>query len=162
MTAKQVADHLDARHAGSGKWMARCPAHDDKFPSLSVREGEGGRTLLRCWAGCSLAAVLKAAGLTVSSLFPAGPPPSSEELKAAAKERERKAAATAKERASRQRLVARREKLSAVVTNLASKLAEIPDASPEGDALATLFHDACLKLQIVEAEIGAELELESV
>lgn len=35
------------------KWMARCPAHGDKTPSLSVAEGDRGRVLLHCFAGCS-------------------------------------------------------------------------------------------------------------
>lgn len=79
MTAEQVAEHLSARRAGNGRWQAKCPAHDDRSPSLSIKEGEAGRVLLRCWAGCELSAVLKAAGLTVASLFP-GPPPTPEQL----------------------------------------------------------------------------------
>jgi len=40
----------------NGRWltdygMARCPAHDDKNPSLSVTETDG-RILVRCHAGC--------------------------------------------------------------------------------------------------------------
>jgi hypothetical protein len=37
---------------GSG-YKARCPAHDDANPSLSVSEGAGGKVLLKCHAGCS-------------------------------------------------------------------------------------------------------------
>lgn len=45
-----------------GKWsggrgMARCPAHDDRSPSLSLADGAEGRLLLRCHAGCSFAEV---------------------------------------------------------------------------------------------------------
>jgi putative DNA primase/helicase len=51
------------RPQGPHSWMARCPAHDDKDPSLSVALRDG-RVLLHCFAGCSPEAVLEAVGLT--------------------------------------------------------------------------------------------------
>jgi len=54
---------------GLKQWTAACPAHDDKVPSLSISEGEDGKTLLHCQAGCDTAAVLKALGLKASDLF---------------------------------------------------------------------------------------------
>jgi len=51
--------------------MALCPAHDDHDPSLSVSEGDGGKVILHCFAGCELEAILDAAGLGWSDLFPA-------------------------------------------------------------------------------------------
>ena len=54
----------------SGGYMARCPAHDDKNPSLSITEGNDGRVLLKCFAGCSTEEIVKALGLTMSDLFP--------------------------------------------------------------------------------------------
>lgn len=57
-----------ARPAGAGKWVARCPAHEDKSPSLSIRDA-GDRVLLKCHAGCSAAAVVAALGLTLADLF---------------------------------------------------------------------------------------------
>lgn len=59
-----------ARASGSGKWTARCPAHDDKSPSLSIAEGMAGRVLLKCHAGCSLESILSARGLALSDLGP--------------------------------------------------------------------------------------------
>ncbi len=47
-----------------------CPAHDDREPSLSVTDGEDGRVLLRCFARCSVKAVVQALGLTMADLFP--------------------------------------------------------------------------------------------
>lgn len=44
-------------------WVCRCPAHDDHTPSLSVSEGDNGKTLLYCHAGCSYEAVAAALGL---------------------------------------------------------------------------------------------------
>ena len=78
----------------SGKgYQACCPAHEDRGPSLSLREGDDGRVLLHCFAGCSAGAVMAAIGLQMADLFPASdkprrPPPapgvSRRELQAAA------------------------------------------------------------------------------
>jgi hypothetical protein len=54
---------------GSGI-MARCPAHEDKSPSLSISRGDDGRTLVNCHAGCKAEDIVKAAGLTMADLFP--------------------------------------------------------------------------------------------
>lgn len=56
------------RRAGAG-WRARCPAHDDRNPSLTLREGRDGRVLLRCWSGCKTRRVLEALGLDWRELF---------------------------------------------------------------------------------------------
>lgn len=66
-----VLDELpDARSAGRG-WKARCPAHDDRTPSLSVSETDDGTVLIKCWAGCTTGDVLDALDLDFSDLFPA-------------------------------------------------------------------------------------------
>ncbi len=67
MTAAEVlARRLGGRKSGSD-WMARCPAHDDRNPSLSISERDG-RVLVHCHAGCEQAAVIKA--LRVRGLWP--------------------------------------------------------------------------------------------
>jgi hypothetical protein len=53
-------------------YMARCPAHNDKNPSLSICEGEGGQVLIHCFAGCETKDVLSAVGLNYSDLYPDG------------------------------------------------------------------------------------------
>ena len=58
------------RSTGAGQWIACCPAHADKSPSLTVRELEDGTVLAHCFAGCSIEEVTLAAGLTVGDLFP--------------------------------------------------------------------------------------------
>ncbi|HUX68643.1 MAG TPA: hypothetical protein VMV31_14240 [Terriglobales bacterium] len=73
MTTGDVANHLGARQTGPGRWTAKCPAHDDHNPSLSIAEGGGGRTLVRCWAGCRTADVLAAAGLTWAHILGGAP-----------------------------------------------------------------------------------------
>lgn len=52
------------------KWTALCPAHDDRRPSLSIREADDGKILLHCWAGCGAADIVNALGLTLTDLFP--------------------------------------------------------------------------------------------
>ena len=60
-------DKVKAR--GDGKWMARCPAHDDRTPSLSVSRGGDGRALLHCFAGCAFRDVLAAIGMEEREAF---------------------------------------------------------------------------------------------
>jgi hypothetical protein len=71
MTAQELAQRLDARPSGDGKWKARCPSHDDKNPSLSISEGKDGKVLLKCWAGCSTEGIVAKLGIKMSDLFSA-------------------------------------------------------------------------------------------
>ena len=73
MSAAKLLDRLDrVKETGLRRWIARCPAHEDKSPSLSIRELDDGRVLLNCFAGCSVTDVLKSMALTWAELFPAG------------------------------------------------------------------------------------------
>ena len=54
----------------SGGWKACCPAHEDRSPSLSISEGDDGRILIRCHAGCTTEQVVAAMGLSLADLFP--------------------------------------------------------------------------------------------
>ena len=58
----------EPRQTASG-WSARCPAHDDRNPSLSIGEGDGGTALLKCHAGCPTEQVAESLGLKTSDLF---------------------------------------------------------------------------------------------
>jgi putative DNA primase/helicase len=65
VTAETIAKALGGRKAGGG-WTARCPAHDDHTPSLSIRDAEENKVLVRCHAGCDqerLIAALRGRGL---------------------------------------------------------------------------------------------------
>ena len=65
MTAEAIAKALGGRKAGGG-WTARCPAHDDRTPSLSIRDADIDKVLVRCHAGCgqeSVIAALRGRGL---------------------------------------------------------------------------------------------------
>src|SRR5262245_29309781 len=73
MNAEFLARALGGRKASTG-WMARCPAHDDNVPSLSIRDTRNGKVLIYCHAGCSqnhVISALEARGLWPerSSLF---------------------------------------------------------------------------------------------
>ena len=52
------------------QYVALCPAHDDKSPSLSLRFLPDGRILMNCFAECSINEVLSAMGLEMKNLFP--------------------------------------------------------------------------------------------
>jgi hypothetical protein len=60
------------RRSGPDNWMACCPAHEDKSASLSIRHDDDGKTLIHCFAGCSVHEVVGAIGLEISDLFPPG------------------------------------------------------------------------------------------
>lgn len=59
-----------ARANGERHWIACCPAHDDRTPSLSISVTPDQIVLLKCWAGCSVEEILGAIGLNLHSLFP--------------------------------------------------------------------------------------------
>ena len=59
--AETIAKALGGRKSGGG-WMARCPAHDDREPSLSIRDAEDGKVLVRCHAGCDQERVIATFG----------------------------------------------------------------------------------------------------
>jgi putative DNA primase/helicase len=59
MNADTIARALGGRRIG-GTWLARCPAHDDRTPSLSIRNADNGKVLARCHAGCDQQRVLAA------------------------------------------------------------------------------------------------------
>jgi len=59
LDAAEIARALGGRRCGSG-WIACCPAHDDREPSLSIAEGANGRVLVHCHAGCAQDLVIEA------------------------------------------------------------------------------------------------------
>lgn len=58
------------KQTGHMKWIACCPAHDDKTPSLAIREADDGRILIHCFGGCPLQEIVAAVGMDISDLFP--------------------------------------------------------------------------------------------
>jgi hypothetical protein len=70
MTDALLSRLRGVRSSGPDRWVARCPAHQDRSPSLTVRAMPDGRLLLHCFAGCEPEAVLDAVGLKFADLFP--------------------------------------------------------------------------------------------
>ena len=71
MSADTLLSHLEGvKRTGPGRWLARCPAHPDRHPSLAIRELDDGRILVHDFAGCTVESVLSVAGLTFADLYP--------------------------------------------------------------------------------------------
>ena len=71
MSLDTLLSGLDkVRGTGHGKYVACCPAHDDRSPSLAIRDCGDGRVLIHCFAGCETEDVLLAVGLTFADLIP--------------------------------------------------------------------------------------------
>lgn len=64
-----VVSRLEAKGCKGKGSSWQCPAHEDRTASLSIK-GEHGRALLKCHAGCDLADILEALGLTVGDISP--------------------------------------------------------------------------------------------
>lgn len=73
---KYTIDDILARLQGVKKngsgWMACCPAHADKNPSLSVSEKDG-KVLLKCFAGCTYEQIIAALDMPVNDSAPKTP-----------------------------------------------------------------------------------------
>jgi hypothetical protein len=66
----KLLDRLErVRQSGPGRWLASCPVHADRSPSLSIRELDDGRLLLHDFGGCETGDILAAVGLQLSDLF---------------------------------------------------------------------------------------------
>jgi hypothetical protein len=117
MTAEAFAELVGARSVGRHRWMARCPAHPDRSPSLSVAEGHDGRTLVHCWAGCATSDVLKEFGLSMRDLY-AGSPPSPSQVRELSIERARRDAEASAARGKGRERTDRVRKLSVLVDAL--------------------------------------------
>jgi DNA primase len=68
MNAQDVLDRLEKVTGSKGKWIACCPAHQDKSPSLAVTETDD-RVLVHCFSGCDTQDVTAAIGLNLADLF---------------------------------------------------------------------------------------------
>ena len=71
MDVKDLLSLLETVKQSDNGWTARCPAHDDRKPSLSVGVGADGRILVRCHAGCEIEAICRKLEIEQRDLFPA-------------------------------------------------------------------------------------------
>ena len=151
MNAAALADLLHARRVGPGRWVARCPSHPDKTPSLSIRE-TGDKILLHDFGGCAPSAILGALGLSWTDV---SKPLSPEQRREAARLRAQREAAEQQARLHRREAWARVDRWQAIVDVLGSKLARSTDGA-EADALADLFHRSCDRLHDVENQAAGD------
>lgn len=68
MNLDAVRERLEGVRGTGSSFTARCPAHEDRDPSLSVTD-KGDRIVLHCHAGCETRDVLEAIGLSWSDVF---------------------------------------------------------------------------------------------
>jgi hypothetical protein len=74
MDVNNLLSRLDkVRSTGNGKWMACCSAHNDRSPSLAIKQTDDEKLLLHCFSGCSVVDILGAIGLELSDLMPENP-----------------------------------------------------------------------------------------
>jgi len=152
MTPDEVAQYLHARRAGRNKWMARCPAHGDRSPSLSIRAGRDGRTVIHCFAGCSPEAIVAEVGLTMACLFGASVATPSQ-VNQAAREHTRRMAEAEDRRRERGQLIDQVRRLSKIADALGEKLARAAENAPGADSLTKLFHATLERLREIEEEV---------
>jgi hypothetical protein len=71
MSIDTLLNRLDGiKTNGTSKWLAKCPAHSDRTPSLAIKLTDDEKILLKCWSGCDTHSILNAIGLTFEDLFP--------------------------------------------------------------------------------------------
>lgn len=69
MTASQLARLLKGKRLGHGRYVAKCPVHIEKTPSLSIKSGRVG-ILVHCFGcGADVKEVAKAMGIPVTAFF---------------------------------------------------------------------------------------------
>ncbi len=68
-STNNLISRLDkVRRTGDSQWIALCPAHADKSPSLSICD-TGNKVLIHCFAGCPAEDVLDAVGMRWGDLY---------------------------------------------------------------------------------------------
>lgn len=66
---EMILERLEGVKESNGSWVTLCPAHEDREPSLSVAQGDDGRVLMKCFAGCEAPEIVAALGLEMKDLF---------------------------------------------------------------------------------------------
>lgn len=61
------------KRTSNSSWMACCPAHDDRNPSLAIKDADG-KVLLKCMAGCTASDILGSLGMDFADIMPPSQP----------------------------------------------------------------------------------------
>lgn len=71
---EDILSKLDkVRRTGANNWLACCPAHEDRSPSMTIHAADDGRILVKCHAECSFQEIVGAVGLGWEPWFPPKP-----------------------------------------------------------------------------------------
>ena len=72
MSVEAILSMLEGvKSSGANRWMALCPVHGDKSPSMGIKECSDGTVLMNCFAcGANGMEIAEAAGVSISELFP--------------------------------------------------------------------------------------------
>ena len=74
MSIEEILSRFEGvEQSAPGSWMARCPAHGDSNPSLSITLKPDGKVLMHCFTGCTVEEICAAVGLKLSDLMPERP-----------------------------------------------------------------------------------------
>lgn len=68
MLTEEILERLECVKGSYPQYMALCPAHEDRRPSLSIRDA-GDKTLIYCHAGCDAEDIMSAIGLELRDLY---------------------------------------------------------------------------------------------
>lgn len=58
------------KRTGRNNWLACCPAHDDRSPSLTIHASDTGKVVVKCFAECSFESIVNAVGLGWEPWYP--------------------------------------------------------------------------------------------
>ena len=67
---KLLSNLQKVKRTSNNSWMACCSAHEDRSPSLSIKDTGDGRLILKCFAGCETIDVLGAIGMDWDDVMP--------------------------------------------------------------------------------------------
>ena len=71
MSVNDILSRLEkVKKTGRDSWVAACPAHPDKHPSMTIKNLEDGTILIHDFAGCTIEQIIGAVGLEFDALFP--------------------------------------------------------------------------------------------
>ena len=65
-----IAQFFEGVRVSGDSFMAQCPSHKDKSPSLRASMGRDGKVIIRCYAGCSFHEIVSATSLEMADFFP--------------------------------------------------------------------------------------------
>jgi len=71
MNLQKILNNLQkVKRTSEGKYIACCPAHNDRTASLAITDNGDGRILINCFAGCDTYSILIAIGLDWADVMP--------------------------------------------------------------------------------------------